>query len=292
MLFCYNYCIDNLLEWGDIMIELPEARTISKQLRETVLGKKIISVGGNYTDHKFTFYIGDPNEYNQLLSNRFITDIIDRNFYIEIEIEDYKLTMRDGANIRYYDNISLAPTKSKLLIVFEDESCLNVTTSMYSAISVFDKKIGIDNEYYLLELNRIGALDNEFTLKYFRSLIHDKTLLLSTKAFLATEQRILGIGNGVVQDILWNARLHPKRKMMTLDDEEIDNLYASVVNTLEKMVSQNGRNTEKDIFGNFGNYQTVLSSKSYKNGCPNCSCHIVKEQYLGGSIYYCPECQK
>lgn|GEM_PF-2077218 len=30
------------------------------------------------------------------------------------------------------------------------------------------------------------------------------------KAFLATEQRIPGLGNGVLQDILWTARIHPK----------------------------------------------------------------------------------
>ena len=54
-----------------------------------------------------------------------------------------------------------------------------------------------------MELDRIGALSDAFTLDYFKSLIDEATLKLSVKAFLATEQRIPGIGNGVCQDILF-----------------------------------------------------------------------------------------
>lgn len=274
------------------MIELPEARTIAANLRIEILGKKVVDVGGNYTDHKFTFYSGDPNEYKKLLSNKKVTDIIDRNFYIEIEIEDYFLIMRDGANIRYYDNRQDHPEKSKLLIEFNDGSFINVTTSMYSFIGVHKKGEATDNKYYEIEVNGVGALDKKFDFKYFKSLINDDTRKLSIKAFLATEQRILGIGNGVVQDIMFHAGFHPKRKMNTLSDNEIEKLYDSIVNTLKEMSAAGGRDTEKNIYGENGRYKTVLSSKTYKNGCPKCSTEIKKENYLGGSIYYCPNCQK
>jgi formamidopyrimidine-DNA glycosylase len=273
------------------MIELPEARTIAKDLRKEILGKTIVSVGGNFTDHKFTFYHDDPNKYDEQIVAKKVTDIIDRNFYIEIEIEDYILLMRDGANIRYYDQGQAYPEKSKLLIEFDDGSFLNVTTSMYSFIGLY-KKGDIDNKYYDLEVNGIGALDKAFSFDYFKSLINEKTLKLSVKAFLATEQRILGIGNGVVQDIMYNAGLHPKRKINTLGEKDIENLYNAIISTLTAMMNQGGRDTEKTIYGKSGGYHMLLSSKSYKDGCPACNSAIKKEQYLGGSIYYCPNCQK
>ena len=31
---------------------------------------------------------------------------------------------------------------------------------------------------------------------------------------------------------------------------------------------------------------------TYKNPCPNCGHEIVREAYLGGTVYYCPVCQK
>ncbi|MFR1626960.1 MAG: hypothetical protein ACLSU6_08375 [Thomasclavelia ramosa] len=37
------------------MIELPEAYAIADDLEKEILGKTIIDLGGNYTDHKFTF---------------------------------------------------------------------------------------------------------------------------------------------------------------------------------------------------------------------------------------------
>lgn len=273
------------------MIELPEARTIASDLRNEILGKTIIDVGGNYTDHKFTFYEGDPNNYKDMLVGKKITDIIDRNYYVEIEIENYILTFRDGANIRYY-NKSVKLKNSKLLITFDDSSYLNVTTSMYCFIGLFDKDTGLDNEYYQLELTGISPLDPKFTLAYFKTLINDETAKLSIKAFLATKQRILGIGNGVVQDIMFNAKLHPKRKIKSLNNNDIATLHKSIVNTLTKMINEHGRDSEKDIYGNPGGYQTALSAKGYKNGCPICHSEIKKEQYLGGGIYYCPICQK
>lgn len=274
------------------MIELPEARTIAKDLRKEILGKIIFDVRGNFTDHKFTFYYEDPNQYRELLVNKKVTKINDRNFYIEIEIEDYVLIFRDGANIRLFNNLQDFPEKSKLLIEFKDGSFINVTTSMYCCIGVFNKKQGTDNLYYNLELKGIGALDEKFTFDYFKSLIDEKTLKLSIKAFLATEQRILGIGNGVVQDIMYNAGVHPKRKMNTLNDAEIFKLYQATIDTLKQMTEQGGRDTEKNIYNQNGHYQTILSSKTYKNGCRACQSAIKKEAYLGGSIYYCPNCQK
>lgn len=274
-----------------ILIEIPEARAIALDLKKVILGKKIIDVGGNFTDHKFTFYKGNPNTYKNILTGKKVTDIIERNYYVEIEIEDYKLIFRDGANIRYYQQ-PMKLTKSKLLITFDDNSYINITTSMYCFIALFSKNEGLDDEYYQLELTGICPLDKEFTLSYFKSLINDETKKLSIKAFLATKQRILGIGNGVVQDIMFNAKLFPKRKINTLIDDEIKELYNATVSTLNKMVSNHGRDCEKDIYGNPGGYKTILSAKSYKSGCPLCHSEIKKEQYLGGSIYYCPNCQK
>ena len=273
------------------MIELPEARVIAKDLRKEILNKMIVDVRGNFTDHKFTFYHEDPNQYKSFLVGKKVTKINDRNYYIEIEIEDYLLLFRDGANIRYYNNLQDFPEKSKLLIEFNDGSFISTTTSMYCFIGVFKKNEQVDNLYYNLELKGIGALDKAFTFDYFKNLA-DEHSKLSIKAFLATEQRILGLGNGILQDILFNAKLHPKRKVGTLEADQLKNLYLAIQNTIQKMIDGDGRDTEKDIYGKNGKYQTILSSKTYKNGCQLCHGEIKKEAYLGGSIYYCPGCQK
>jgi formamidopyrimidine-DNA glycosylase len=115
---------------------------------------------------------------------------------------------------------------------------------------------------------------------------------LSLKAVLATEQRIPGLGNGVLQDILFNAKMHPKKKVSTLTTAERDALFGSVKTTLSAMAVQGGRDTELDLFGRSGGYKTILCRKTAGRPCPVCGTGIKKEAYMGGSVYYCEKCQR
>ena len=115
---------------------------------------------------------------------------------------------------------------------------------------------------------------------------------LSAKAALATEQRIPGLGNGVLQDILWNARISPRRKVNTLSAQRTHDLYTSLTTTLAEMTRLGGRDTEKDLFGKPGGYLTIMSAKNAGAPCPDCGSPIRKEAYLGGSVYCCRDCQR
>ena len=126
---------------------------------------------------------------------------------------------------------------------------------------------------------------------YFDDLWQSVKPGLSVKEFLTTKQRISGLGNGVLQDILWNAGIHPRRKLSTFTETEREKLFQSLKQTLFAMRNQGGRNTERDLFGQPGGYRTILSSKTMKNPCPVCNSAIIRESYLGGNIYYCPVCQ-
>ena len=136
-----------------------------------------------------------------------------------------------------------------------------------------------------------SPLSEAFDRAYFDTLLEVDTLTLSAKAFLATEQRIPGLGNGVLQDILWTAHIHPKRRMADLSATETGAMYAAVKSLLAAMAAQGGRDTEPDLFGRPGGYRTVLSKNTVGRPCPACGAEIRKEAYLGGSVYYCPGCQ-
>ena len=113
----------------------------------------------------------------------------------------------------------------------------------------------------------------------------------SAKAFLATEQTVPELGNGVLQDILYHAHIHPKKKIAALTDKEKENLFYQVKETMNDIYRQGGRNTESDLFGENGKYTACLSKDTAGKACPRCGETIVKENYLGGSIYYCRGCQ-
>src|SRR5690606_37342178 len=108
---------------------------------------------------------------------------------------------------------------------------------------------------------------------------------LSAKNFLATQQRFPGLGNGVRQDILFRARVHPRTRMSVLDSESLERLYHELRDTLKQMAERGGRDTEKDLYGQPGGYKTLMSKTALDRPCPGCFGVVTRESYMGGNVY-------
>lgn len=274
------------------MLEIPEAYVITKQLNETAAGLKIEKVMAASSPHKFAFFHEDPQGYHDLLSGEKIDEAIPMGGMVEIRAGDKILLFGDGANLRFHKPDTALPQKHQLLIQFADGSALSSSVQMYGSLFCF-KAGSFDNPYYQAACEKPSPLTDEFDRDYFTGLVSaPEVQKLSVKAFLATEQRIPGLGNGVLQDIAWKARLHPKRKLQTVSPAERDDLFVTIKETLRLMTDQGGRDTEKDLFGESGGYKTVMSKLNLGSPCPVCRQAIEKAAYMGGSVYFCPECQK
>lgn len=274
------------------MIELPEAAVLAQQINKTLAGKRIKKVIAAHTPHKFAWYSGDPRKYNNLLAGRIIGHAVSLGGLVEIGADGSLICIGEGANVRYHPAGEKFPDKHQLFIGFEDGSSFVGTVQMYGGFYVFPSGAKATNKYYLIAKEKPSPLSAGFDRAYFGKLFDENAVKLSLKAFLATGQRIPGLGNGVLQDILFNSGMHPKKKTSSLSDMDKNGLFASIKATLEDMVAKGGRDTEKDLFGNFGRYKTILSKNTARKPCPVCGTAIVKEAYLGGSVYYCRECQR
>lgn len=273
------------------MIEIPEAASLCEQINETVKGKRIEDVLVNQSPHKFAWFQGEPDEYDAKLNGKTIERAYAYGGLVEISLGTTKLLFGDGINLRYFIEGEKLPKKHQLLIQFEDRSVLTATVQMYGGIWCFEDG-EFDNKYYLIAKQKPSPLSKEFDFEYYSSIVTDEALhKKSAKALLATEQRIPGLGNGVLQDILFNAKIHPKRKVSTLSQKEIEALFYSTKSTLHEMTIKGGRDTEKDLFGCAGGYTTKLSKKTVKHPCKVCGSNIIKKAYMGGSVYYCEGCQ-
>ena len=274
------------------MMELPEAITISKQLNENVYGKRIMNVTAAHSPHKFAWYHGDPQKYHDLLADKVVGIAEGFGSMVEIKAEDAIILLGEGVGIRFHQENEKRPQKHQLLIEFEDFSAVSASVQMYGGLWCF-KEGDFKNQYFFQAKVKPSPLSNKFDRIYFDSIISVQgNEGLSAKALLATEQRIPGLGNGVLQDILYNARIHPKKKVKTFTDGDKDNLYNSIKATLAQMTIEGGRDTERDLFGCSGGYKTRLSKNTADKDCELCGSKIKKEAYMGGSIYYCEGCQK
>ena len=273
-------------------MDLPEAVNLARQLTETVSGKKITGVITDFSLHKFAFYYGDPKDYDGQLRGKTVSTVTAHGGFVAMHADDTVLLLSAGLILRFHEKGEQYPRKHQLLLEFDDGTAVSSSVQMVGEFSC-RKEGEYHNRFYDAAISKPSPLSDEFDEVYFDRLISASELQkLSLKAFLATEQRIPGLGNGVLQDILYNARIHPKRKVETLTAGERESLFYSIKSTLKEMTDQGGRDTDKDLFGRPGGYQTKLSKKTLNKPCLVCGGTIVKEAYQGGSIYFCSGCQK
>ena len=274
------------------MLEIPEANVIAGQINEHLRGRRVIAVSANESPHKFAWFYGDPQLYEARLMDKEVRSAAAWGGQIEIDFGKTKVVVGDGVNLRLYEKDINLPSKHQLLVRFEDGASLVMSIQMYGGIWCFEEG-EFDNPYYLGAKAKPSPLADAFSWDYFLQLLSaDGAEKLSMKAFLATEQRIPGLGNGVLQDILLNMGLHPKRKLATVDETEREKLFNTLKSTLFNMTIHGGRDTAKDLYGNPGGYKTRLSKNTVSKPCDFCGAMIQKAAYMGGSIYFCPDCHK
>jgi len=273
------------------MLELPEAKCMSLQLKNALQGCTITDVIINTSPHKFVWFHENSADYPKRLIGQSITNVTAHAGQVEMQLGKMRLVLSDGVNIRLYQATDEIPEKHQLRLDFDGGKTLIFSVQMYGGIMAFEEGEN-QNPYYLAAKSKPSPLTDAFDFSYFKSILDQETKNPSLKELLATEQRIPGLGNGSLQDILYLSNLHPKRKLNSLADDEVERLYQQLKGTLTKMAEAGGRNTEKDLYGNNCGYMTLLSKLTQGKPCTRCGDIIRKENYLGGSIYYCPTCQK
>lgn len=270
------------------MIELPEALNLAKQLQSGLVNRKVSAVLPPTKRHKYCFFSKEPTLYQDDLLNAKVVDAEGFGIFVDLVFDNgLRLSINDGIHCRLH--IDSQPEEYQLLIQFDGGRNLAFTVGMYGSLLLHDDNF--DNTYYKASRSAVSLFKDEMTDHFFNTLAASSQSL-SAKAFLATEQRFPGIGNGMIQDILYEAGIHPKRKVMALSESEKRNLLNAVQRVAADMINLGGRNTEKDIYGMPGLYSSKMSKNTVGKPCDICSTLIMKESYMGGSVYYCPNCQK
>jgi len=278
------------------MIELPETYVLAEQIEQTLVGKTIKSAVANAHPHSFAWYEGNPEAYNAMLAGKKITGANPGTGYTcggntEVICDDMVLVI--STPIKYHAAGEKLPKSHQLLLEFDDDSYMSCTVQMWGAMLCYPATV-LESDVMVGHFGnerKPDPLMDAFDEAYFDALWSGTKPSVSAKAFLATEQRIPGLGNGVLQDILLLAGIHPKRKLAAMGDNDKVRMFNSVKSTLLQMRNEGGRDTEKDLFNNKGGYETLLSKNTLPHPCRICGSKITRQAFLGGNIYFCPTCQ-
>ena len=108
------------------------------------------------------------------------------------------------------------------------------------------------------------------------------------------QKNIGGIGNMYMHDILFSAKLHPKKKISEINENEIKLLYDSMMKVLNLSREKGSFAYENDFFGQKGEFTEQYFLVGYRENqpCPVCSENIILIKTGSTSTFICPDCQK
>jgi formamidopyrimidine-DNA glycosylase len=140
------------------------------------------------------------------------------------------------------------------------------------------------------ELTRLGPdpARGELTRERLLEAVRAETRQLKT--LLTDPKAIAGIGNGLSDEILYEAKLSPMKRTDQLDEDEVSRLHAAALSVVERQVallreSMDGELPQKEPVEHY----VVHDHKG--DPCPRCGTKIAWISYADRDTFYCPGCQ-
>lgn len=277
-------------------IELPEAKILAEQMNRELRGKSIKSYQLRDCERlqKIGFINKDPKSFDQL-ANREVKIVTSRGNAIRVELDkemNIILCPEYGGEIFYHTNKRTIPEKFHLRIDFCDQTALTVRLTSMGGIRVLKDAELMSSYIFKRDFNSeiLSPTDENFTFKRFANLLATTNRALK-QVLVGKDAVVVGLSNSAFQDIIYRAKLHPKRKASELDLNEQKALYDAIKLVLRKRIQLNGKNQFFDLYRNQGRYIPAMGPNMRKQNCPICGNPIVELSHGGGKVFVCSKCQ-
>jgi formamidopyrimidine-DNA glycosylase len=274
------------------MPELPEVETIKQHLRELVVGSLITEVE-----------ILDPGLVEQPSTEAFerelkgdrISGARRRAKHLIVELDSENLLvfqLKIGGQLLLVPPVEEPKTALMLVLHLDGDRKLFLRDE-----TRFTRARLLNAEELEARLSTLGPepLEEEFKkngVKYLQETLSPRRAQI--KPLLLDQKVVSGIGNIYVDEILYDARLHPRRKANTLSGEEWKRLHAAIIENLAAGVEHRGTTVRlyKDVLNRPGEHQNHLRVfEKHGKPCPGCEGKVVREKVGGRPTHFCPSCQ-
>lgn len=272
--------------------ELPETLKLASQMEATLNGKALRAI---WLSERCASLIRQgmcnlDRRKDEIIGAK-IEAICARGKWIFLEFDNELLLLLGEiiGKLLYHDHKNQAPKASHVRFEFHDQTTLSFQSSLYAFLEVANREQMQQHKY----AGHIGLAPNDPAFSYAHFVrLFEKYPKKPLKAFLNQQDEIAGLGNVYINDILYQARLHPKKKVSELTEPEKRTLYDQTVETITKAIALGGSSSEFDLFDQPGHYQRIMDNNRVGLPCGVCGTSIIKSNVLGSSAYICPECQK
>ena len=264
------------------MPELPDVEVYKRYLDRTALRRTIVDV-----------VVNDARTLNQLSPEEF-TRRLKGDRFEESRRHGKHLLVRLGrggwltlhfgmtGTLAWFEDPADEPPYDRVRFDFERGHLGYVNRRMLGRVGLVE-----DAESFIRE-EGLGpdALDPGLDLEAFKRVLDKRRR--DVKSVLMDQGLIAGIGNLYADEILFQARLHPKLPVERLDERQIKTLFEQIKVVLETAV-QCGAGSEQFIDRLPRSY--LLPHREKGGRCPRCGTELATLKSGGRTTYYCPRCQ-
>ncbi|HLM78187.1 MAG TPA: bifunctional DNA-formamidopyrimidine glycosylase/DNA-(apurinic or apyrimidinic site) lyase [Rubrobacteraceae bacterium] len=272
------------------MPELPEVETIKEDLRELVVGSRI--EGAEVLDVALVEQ-PSPEEFVQLLKGASIARARRRAKHLILELDNGMnliFQLKIGGQLLLVPPVEEPNTALMFLLYLNGERRLFLRDG-----TNFSRARLLSEKELQERFSSLGPepLEDGFDAQCLRQKLGSRKAQI--KSLLLDQKMVAGIGNIYVDEILYDARIHPRRKANTLSAEEWRALYAAIRTNLAAGIRHRGTTVRlyRDVVGRPGEHQNYLRVfEKQGKPCSGCGGTVTREKISGRSTHFCPVCQR
>jgi formamidopyrimidine-DNA glycosylase len=248
------------------MPELPEAERARREI-ERVLGRRIVAVDDR---DSYVCRPHAPGEIGDALTGRRLTSVHRRGKFICAQTDgggpELGLHLGMAGGIAVDDEPH--PRWDRFVLEFEDGGRLALRDRRRLGRAVIAP-----------DFTHIGPDAAEATREQFRDRVGRGRA--PVKARLLDQKAVSGVGNLLADEILWQARIDPRRRTGTLSAEDLDELRRVTRRVIRNAIRRGGAHTGD------------LNPHREPGGrCPRCGEPLSHARIGGRATYWCPAEQR
>lgn len=276
------------------MPELPEVETVCRGLAPVLEGRRLIRVD----QHIDALRRPLPKGFAQRIAGQRVDRVERRAKYILIHLHDGDVVIAHlGMSGRMTIHAGEDPPRVRHdHIVFHTDRGHHIVFNDARRFGVMDlARADALASHPLLANLGFEPLGNEFNGKTLAALLKGRRT--SIKAALLDQRLIAGIGNIYASEILYHARLSPRRMAYTVAGGRAERVAAAVHEVLGEAIAAGGSSLRDYVQANgeLGYFQHRFAVYDRAGEpCPGCDCDAAIRRIVqsGRSSFYCPRRQR
>jgi len=258
------------------MPELSEVETFKKYFDKTSLNHVIKEV--KIRDERILKV--SKEIFAKALKNKKFQETIRHGKYLLIKIDPQYLIMHFGmtGDLEYFENATDEPKYTKVLFQFTNGHFLSyISQRMFGHLDLTNSLEDF------LDKKNLGPDAYKMSYDDYKTTLGRRSAIM--KSALLNQSIFAGIGNIYSDEILFQSKLNPKRKINTLDENELKELFQNIKKVLQYGIDFKGEleNYSKDL---------LIPHRSKDGECPNCTNKLERYEISGRHGFFCPKCQK